>query len=258
MSVAHVNYWPDSKCARAFWGQQEIPPYRRLLADTARWLEPCAGDRWLDLGCGCGQLTKVLWEKTGGRIGQITSLDVAAENEIAINRMRRNLTPPDEDGRIQFCCGNISEGLASWPDQSVDGVVSGLAIQYAESYSEALGRFTTEAYDRLLREVCRVLRPARTFVFSVNVPEPGWGTVALHSALGVFRADRPLRYLGRSLRMMRYGRWLKREARTGRFHFLPDHVIRRKLLSAGFTEVDHCLTYAGQAYVFRCRRPQAA
>jgi ubiquinone/menaquinone biosynthesis C-methylase UbiE len=257
MSVARANYWPDSRCARAFWGQQEIPPYRQLLADTAQWLEPRADERWLDLGCGSGQLTKVLWQKTGGQIGRITSLDVAAENEIAINRMRRDLTPPDEEGRIQFCCGNISEGLAQWPDGRVDGVVSGLAIQYAEFYSEALGRFTTEAYDRLLREVCRVLKPGRAFVFSVNVPEPGWGTVALHSLTGVFRARRPGRYLGRSLRMMRYGRWLKREARTGRFHFLPDHVIRQKLLSAGFIDVAHRLTYAGQAYVFRCRRPDA-
>jgi ubiquinone/menaquinone biosynthesis C-methylase UbiE len=258
MSVARANYWPDSRCARAFWGQQEIPPYRRLLADTAQWLEPRAGDHWLDLGCGSGQLTRALWIKTGGQIGQITSVDVAAENEVAINRMRRDLTPPDLEGRIQFHCGNISEGLAQWPDQSVDGVVSGLAIQYAESYSEVLGRFTTEAYDRLLREVWRVLRAGKSFVFSVNVPEPGWGRVALHSLTGVFRVRRPARYLGRSLRMMRYGRWLKREARTGRFHFLPDHVIRDKLESAGFTGVEHRLTYAGQAYVFRCHRPDPA
>jgi ubiquinone/menaquinone biosynthesis C-methylase UbiE len=255
MSVARANYWPDSRCARAFWGQQEIPPYRRLLADTAEWLEPRDLDRWLDLGCGSGQLTKALWIKSRGRIGQITSVDVAAENEIAIHRLRRDLVPPDEDGRIEFCCANISEGLARWPDQSVDGVVSGLAIQYAESYSETLGRFTTEAYDHLLREVCRVLKPGRPFVFSVNVPEPGWGTVAFFSIAGVFRARRPARYLGRSLRMMRYGRWLKREARTGRFHFLPDHLIRHKLLSAGFTDIELRLSYAGQAYVFRCKRP---
>jgi SAM-dependent methyltransferase len=258
MSVARPNYWPDSRCARAFWGQQEVPPYRRLLADTAEWLEPRALDRWLDLGCGSGQLTKALWIKTGGQIGAITSIDVAAENEIAINRLRRDLTPPDLDGRIQFCCGNISDGLARWSDESVDGVVSGLAIQYAESYSEALGRFTTEAYERLLREVCRVLKPGRTFVFSANVPEPGWGRVALHSLPGIFRARRPARYLGRSLRMMRYGRWLKHEARMGRFHFLPAQVICDKLLSAGFTDIEHRLTYAGQAYVFRCRRPHAA
>ena len=63
-----VNYWPDRKCARAFWTQCEVPPYRRLLADTAAWLDPAPGERWLDLGCGGGQLTHALWEKSGGFI----------------------------------------------------------------------------------------------------------------------------------------------------------------------------------------------
>ena len=42
-----VNHWPESKCAKAFWGQQELPPYRRLLTDTAAWLETRPGQRWL-------------------------------------------------------------------------------------------------------------------------------------------------------------------------------------------------------------------
>src|SRR5438046_791587 len=28
------NYWTDARCAKAFWGQHELPAYRRLLADT--------------------------------------------------------------------------------------------------------------------------------------------------------------------------------------------------------------------------------
>ena len=38
--------------------------------------------------------------------------------------------------RVRLCgiCGNFSDGLASWQDDSFDGAVSGLAIQYAESW----------------------------------------------------------------------------------------------------------------------------
>src|SRR5215470_6093405 len=68
------NHWPDSACARAFWGQQELPPYRRLLADTTAWLDPRPGERWLDLGCGSGQLTRAIWEKSGGRVSEIVAL----------------------------------------------------------------------------------------------------------------------------------------------------------------------------------------
>jgi hypothetical protein len=55
--------------------------------------------------------------------------------------------------------------------------------------------------------------------------------------------------------MLRYGSWLKREARRGRFHYLPVEDIARKLAAAGFTAVEHRLSYAGQAFLLRCRRP---
>src|SRR5947209_3659370 len=88
-----VNYWPDSACARAFWGQHELPPYRRLLRDTAQWLNPAPGDCWLDLGCGCGQLTQALWEKSGGELKQIVSIDCAQENEKAFVKLRSGTHP---------------------------------------------------------------------------------------------------------------------------------------------------------------------
>jgi len=55
--------------------------------------------------------------------------------------------------------------------------------------------------------------------------------------------------------MLRYGSWLKREARRGRFHYLPATTIREKLTAAGFVAIEHRVTFAGQAYLFRCVRP---
>jgi hypothetical protein len=70
----------------------------------------------------------------------------------------------------------------------------------------------------------------------------------------VFRVAHPARYLKQALRMWSYGSWLKQEARRGRFHYLPREVILAKLNTVGFTGIEHRLSYAGQAYVFRCRR----
>jgi trans-aconitate methyltransferase len=89
-----VNYWPDSACARAFWGQRELPPYRRLLADTAAWLEPRPGQRWLDLGCGSGQLTRMLWEKSRGTLAEVVALDCAAANAQALCKVASRARPP--------------------------------------------------------------------------------------------------------------------------------------------------------------------
>jgi ubiquinone/menaquinone biosynthesis C-methylase UbiE len=252
--MSAVNHWPDERCARAFWGQQELPPYQRLLADTCDWLGPRPGERWLDLGCGGGRLTRALWEKSGGGLSEVVALDCAAANGRALEKLRLSLEPPAAPARVRFVHADFSAGLAGCRDASFDGVVSGLAVQYAESWSQAEGRWTTDAYDRLLGEVCRVLRRGGCFVFSVNVPEPAWGRVGLSSFGGFFRSRHPLRYLKNAFRMWRYGWWLKRQARLGRFHFLPRDAVVARLAAAGFTSVEDRLSYAGQAYIFRCRR----
>jgi SAM-dependent methyltransferase len=250
-----LNYWPDNKCARAFWGQQELPPYRKLLADTTAWLTPRPGERWLDLGCGSGQLTRAVWEASEGAVAEVVATDCAASNERSIARLYNLVNPTPAPDQLRFVHKDFSHGLGEWGDGTFDGAVSGLAIQYAESYSAQRGCWTTDGYDRLLREVGRVLRPGGTFVFSVNVPEPAWYKVALLGLHGFFSARRPLRYARNSWRMMNYGGWLKQEARRGRFHYLPAPVVHDKLIAAGFIAVEHRVSFAGQAFLFRCRRP---
>lgn len=252
-SVAR-SYWPDARCARAFWGQHELPPYRQLLADTVAWADPAGGERWLDLGCGGGAITRALWEHTAGAVGEVVGVDCAAVNAHAYDRLRADLRPRPE-GRVRFECHDFSAGLGVFPAHAFDHAVSGLSISYAESFDPGAGAWTTAAYDRLLGEVFRVLRPGGRFVFSVNVPDPSWGRVARASLLAAVRSDRPLRYLKRSWRMLRYGRWLTREARAGRFHYLPAAAVTEKLAAAGFAPVAHRLSYCDQAYIFRAVKP---
>jgi SAM-dependent methyltransferase len=253
-SAAGANYWPDSRCAKAFWSQRDVPAYRQLLADTAAWLDPAPEENWLDLGCGGGQLSATLWEKSGGSLRQVVALDCAAANAAAISKLGSTLHPPASADQMRFLHADFSQGLAALADDAFDGAVSGLAIQYAESYSPERGIWTSDAYDRLLAEVYRVLAPVGRFVFSVNVPEPSWLRVAAQGFMGIARARKPLRFLKNSLRMLQYGSWLKREARKGRFHYLPAPAIAAKLLAVGFRDIEHRTSFAGQAIVFRCRK----
>lgn len=250
-----VNYWPEGKCAKAFWGQQALPPYQQLLADTTARLNPRPGDRWLDLGCGRGMLSRAVWEKSGGAVAEVVGLDCAAANAEAYNRLQAALSPTPRPGQIRFVTADFSAGLGDFHDASFDGVVSGLALSYAESYSEVLGRWTTAAYDRVLADVARVLRPGGQFVFSVNVPEPAWHRVAWDALRATLSTRRPHRYLLKSWRIWRYGGWLKREARRGRFHYLPLELLRTKLRTAGFGDCDAALSFSNQAFLIAARRP---
>jgi len=180
-------------------------------------------------------------------------MDCAAVNEQAIARLRRKLTPTPADGQIVFCRHNFSDGLPQFADGTFDGIVSGLALSYAES-RDARGQYTDSAYKRLLAEAARVLKPHGQFVFSVNVPEPRFGRIFWRSLPAAWRIRRPMRVLLNALAMLRYGRWLKREARRGRFHFLPASILVQYLRAAGFGDLRVRLSYADQAYVIAARR----
>jgi SAM-dependent methyltransferase len=255
MSHADANHWFDESCARAFWDQHWALPYQELLRDTATWLDPQPGERWLDLGCGSGQLSGLLWRLSGSQLAQVVAQDGNAVHEQALAKLRTRLHPSPGPEQWRFLAADFSHGLPQYADGCFDGVVSGLAISYAESRDPRTGQFTAVAYDRLLAELRRVLRPGGRLVFSVNVPRPRFGRLFWRSLRGVFRLSKPGRVLLNALAMLRHGRWLRREARRGRFHYFPVEEVVARLVRAGFADVRARLSCAEQAYVLRAGVP---
>lgn len=253
--MIEANHWFDERCARAFWDQHHAGPYQELLRDTIAWTEPQPGEEWLDLGCGGGQLARALWKESRGTLRQITAVDCAAINAQAIEHLADTVEPRSLPGQITFRQADLSAGLDVFPDASVDGVVSGLALSYAESRDPVTGAYTRDAYERIFMEIFRVLRPGGRLVFSVNVPEPKFWKIARRSWKRRNWRREPFGVLLNAWRMLRYGGWLKREARKGRFHYLQAEDVIAMLHRFGFEEIEHRQSYARQADIFRAVVP---
>ena len=163
-----------------------MAPYQELLRDTAVWLQPTVGQRWLDLGCGAGQLSRLLWDKSQGRVEAIVGVDLAKSNDKAYAELRAQLQPTPTPACLRFVARDFTKGFSDWPSMQFDGVVSGLALQFAEAYSRDNDCWTELGYDQVLSEAQRLLKWGGVFVFSVNVPNPAWSKVALPALAGAF------------------------------------------------------------------------
>jgi len=125
------NHWLDEACARAF-GINGRPCPTRSCCRTPALARAGSGQTWLDLGCGCGELTRLLWQLSQGQLAEIVALDCNPVNAEALARLQRKLQPSPRPAQIRFLAGSFSDGLPQLADASFDGIVSGLAISYAE------------------------------------------------------------------------------------------------------------------------------
>ena len=249
------NHWLKPNTAKAFKDQHKAIPYQELMEDTIAWCRPRPGERWLDLGCGAGQLTRALWAASGGQLAEIVGSDCNPANEDLYLRQKLDPACPAERRRFVLC--NFSDGLKVFPDGHFDGVVSGLAITYAEHKDPKTGKYTDQAYNNLLREIRRVLKPDGRAVVSVNVPDPNFVSIMTKSLGSACRIRSAGKAFLNGSRMLYTGRWLRKEARSGRFHYYPATEVARRLEQAGFPAVRHRLSYADQAIVLRADREPA-
>ncbi|HML17183.1 MAG TPA: methyltransferase domain-containing protein [Bryobacteraceae bacterium] len=118
-------------------GHSYVWRYGEALIDL---LEPCAGERIVDLGCGSGQLTALIAERGAGVIGIDSSSEMIAA-------ARANFPA------IEF---RVADATSFAIEDSVDAVFSNAALHWVRDAASAIA------------SVHRALRPGGRFVFEMG------------------------------------------------------------------------------------------
>lgn len=250
--------WANKLTAFTFQYQRQVKPYKDLLADFAAMLDRRPGMAVMDVGCGSGRVLELMLDDLDLAPSAVTAMDLSP---FAIEYARRNVLRLNPACPVEFHQRDLSapDCFASWSDNSFDLVTAGLCIQYAQHWDEEGQRWTTKAYERVLGEIARILKPGGQFLFSVDTPDPNFLVLARESGGEIFEKwwKAPYMLLIAGLLLLQ-GRELAREARKGRYHYLPIERVAAFLEQVGFRDVAWKLSFADLAWVISCRKPAAA
>ena len=119
-----TDAWDPAQYER--FERERAAPFFDLLA----LVEPCPGGHGVDLGCGTGELTRTLHERT--RAGSTLGID---SSRAMLERSARHA-----GAGLTFELGDIAEWA---PPAPVDLVFSNAALQWIGNHDELFGRLTT-------------------------------------------------------------------------------------------------------------------
>lgn len=243
---------------KKFWGPQygsiypyleDATPYRKLLKQIEDFINPKAGERWLDIGTGSGAMVDLIWKKSKGTVAKITALDLT---ETMLEHLRRRLPaldPPMGEDKIELIQHDLSNKLP-FADGSFDGVIASLVLTYITHHE---GREGEDALKAVLEEVYRVLKPGGEFVWTTPKHKVNFARVFAGSWREILN---PKKYynLFYGPAILRYALEIQKKGKKGEYNFLPEERFFEMMRSVGFGNIRRELSFAGQALVFSCKK----
>ena len=237
-----LSFWEEY--SRIYRNLEKARPYSQLREAIRDFIKPKSGDVWLDAGCGPAQMSLDIWVKSQRSVRRIVGLD------LVLSPARKTVSQLKEPMPIELVCAHIGERLP-FPDEYFDGITANLVLPYVTDFEGETG---IKAFERVLQEIWRILKPTGQIVWSTPVKNVHFGWVFLASLpdmLNIYEyvVSRDVSRIQQGTRILRHALEIQQKGKQGTYSFLSQNELEKLLKEIGFENLKWKRTFAAQALV---------
>jgi ubiquinone/menaquinone biosynthesis C-methylase UbiE len=227
-----------------------LPLYKEELKAFEEFIDPKAGERWLDIGCGALPITELILRKSKGDV-EIWAGDLFLSP--AKKRLKEIGNPP-----IKLKYLDLTRKLP-FPDKFFDGITAGKVLPYIPEFEGKRGK---DALKGIFQEMLRILKPGGILIWSGAVK-------GMSRWMGVLIG---LRYTGYVLnpynwiktrnilpfsiiRIIKFFKPMEEKGRNGIYPFLSQKEYEDLLILIGFKNPEWKITFGKQILVNKVKKP---
>jgi ubiquinone/menaquinone biosynthesis C-methylase UbiE len=241
------KFWEEY--AKIYHHMEDTGFYEELARTIFEFIEPKEGEVWLDAGCGPAKMSKLILEKSKGKIKKIIAVDIVLEPA------RKTLREPGEAVPIELQYVNLGEKLP-FPDNFFDGIVANLCLTYVIDFEGKRGK---EAFIEVMEEMFRILKPGGHIVWSTPKKNPIFLMNFLAGLPDMLSPVKQIKHrtfgLWTGVRILRYGLGIASKGKKGIYTFLEPPEYEEILTKIGFRNFEWRKTFAGQVWVNKAFKP---
>ena len=242
-----LKFWEEY--AKIYHHMEDTGFYEELARTIFEFIEPKEGEVWLDAGCGSAKMSKLILEKSRGKIKKIIAVDIVLEPA------RKTIKELGDAVPIELQYVNLGEKLP-FPDNFFNGIVANLCLTYVSDFEGKRGK---EAFTEVMKEMFRILKPEGHIVWSTPKRNPIFLMNFLAGLPDMLSPVKQIKHrtfgLWMGMRILRYGLGIASKGKKGIYTFLEPPEYEEILTKIGFRNFEWRKTFAGQVWVNKAFKP---